>query len=62
MLIGGNIKGTSKVVQRVCKRGLGVIVIRICIGTLCLVDISVLEAKVCEERSDLLSRVSPESA
>ena len=36
--------------------------IKICIGTLCLVEISVLEAKIFEEGSDVLCRVSPENA
>ena len=62
MLAEGNIKGSSKVVQRVSEWGLGVLVIRIFIGTLCLVEMPVLEVKVLEERSDMLRQVSPESA
>ena len=63
MLTGGNVKGARKVVhQRASKWGSGVIVIKICIGTLCLVAIFVLEAKIFEEKSIVLRRVSLESA
>ena len=44
MLVRRNVKGLLNVVQRVSKWGLGVLMIRIFIGALCLVEIPVLEA------------------
>ena len=44
VLTGWNVKGASKVVQRVSEQGLWVVVIRISIGTLCPIEMPVLEA------------------